>query len=77
MNSNSVCPDCGGFGSLQDVKGLMKLLMSGETLSTAELVSLQKYGETDGTDVCMCPVVKPALLNWLNLNQLKAILILD
>jgi len=76
MNSDSVCPDCGG-SDLRVLNDLMKLLMSGETLSTAELVSLQKYGGTGGADVCKCPVVKPVLLNWLNLNQLKVILIPD
>ena len=63
------------------VSDLMALLMSGETLTTEQLELLQ-HGTNDTTVViCDCdtpeePSEITGVLNWPNVNQLKAILIL-
>ncbi len=71
-----LCPDCGGLNSLQIntdlVTDLMKRLMAGETLSTAQLTLL---AGVPTYRVCSCSILLSAVLNWPNLNQLKAILI--
>ncbi len=71
-----LCPDCGGLNSLYTntdlVTDLMKRLMAGDTLSTAELTML---AGVPTYRICSCYILISGVLNWTNVNQLKALLI--
>ena len=82
--ANSEAPDllwsllgyCGGLNSLYTntdlVTDLMKRLMAGDTLSTAELTLL---AGVPTYRICSCYILISGVLNWTNVNQLKALLI--
>ncbi len=73
-----ICPDCGelisSFANTELIQKLLSELMAGEELSTEQLKLLSSVPTTD---VCWCKVNRGGVLNWPNVNQLKAILIPD
>ena len=72
-----VCPNCGGLVSLftntELIQKLVSELMAGKTLST---VQLELLSGQPTHKICDC-IPMTAVLNWPNVNQLKAILIHD